>query len=179
MVEFGADAYAHRKQVGVKQLYNQVPQTAWVSWSPRQADFSSGCCHSSSSSRSWGQDAVVRASARQRAWDLRTPVKQPSRMRKKCCYIQRNGSQYVAVCSVTNLPLTHNQHQPFRNPFENKVWEVYFSKEVCSFDIIVDYVSECICILIVVSFLNNKSNGNKKRYSTFHKAPGLVPYHPM
>ena len=31
MVEFGVDA--HRKQVGVKQLYNQVPQTAWVSWS--------------------------------------------------------------------------------------------------------------------------------------------------
>ena len=23
----------HRKQVGIKQLYNQVPQTAWVSWS--------------------------------------------------------------------------------------------------------------------------------------------------
>ena len=32
--------------------------------------------------------------------------------------------QCVAVCP--NSPLTHNQHQPFRNPFENKVWEVYF-----------------------------------------------------
>ena len=31
VVEFGADAYAHRKQVGVRQIYNQVPQTAWVS----------------------------------------------------------------------------------------------------------------------------------------------------
>ena len=51
---------------------------------------------------------------------------------------------------VSNSPLTHNQCQPCRNPFENKVWEVYFSKEVCSFVIIVDYVSECICILIVV-----------------------------
>ena len=30
-VEFGGDAYAHRKQVGVRQLYNQVPQTAGVS----------------------------------------------------------------------------------------------------------------------------------------------------
>ena len=27
---------------------------------------------------------------------------------------------------VSNSPLTHNQHQSFRNPFENKVWEVYF-----------------------------------------------------
>ena len=34
---------------------------------------------------------------------------------------------------VSNSPLTHNQHQPFRNPFENKVREVYFYKEVCSF----------------------------------------------
>ena len=34
---------------------------------------------------------------------------------------------------VSNSPLTHNQHQPFRYPFENKVWEVYFYKEVCSF----------------------------------------------
>ena len=52
------------------------------------AEFSSSCSHSSSCS--WGQDAVVRASARQRAWALRTPVEQPSRMRKKYCYGQRN-----------------------------------------------------------------------------------------
>ena len=71
---------AHRKQVEVKQLYNPVPQRVWVSWSSRQAEFSS------SSSRSWGQDTVVRASARQRTWALRTPVKQLSRMRKKCGY---------------------------------------------------------------------------------------------
>ena len=31
--------------------------------------------------------------------------------------------------SVSNSPLTHNQHQPFRNSFENKVWEVYFLKK--------------------------------------------------
>ena len=30
VVEFGADAYAHRKLL-VKELYNQVPQMAWVS----------------------------------------------------------------------------------------------------------------------------------------------------
>ena len=29
---------AYRKQVDDKQLYNQVPQTAWVSWSSRQAE---------------------------------------------------------------------------------------------------------------------------------------------
>ena len=31
VVEFSADAYAQRKQVDVKQLYNQVQQTYWVS----------------------------------------------------------------------------------------------------------------------------------------------------
>ena len=31
VVEFGADAYGHWKQVDVRQLYNQVPQTPWVS----------------------------------------------------------------------------------------------------------------------------------------------------
>ena len=30
VVEFGADTYAYRKQVDVRQLYNQVPLTAWV-----------------------------------------------------------------------------------------------------------------------------------------------------
>ena len=45
---------AHRKQVDVKQLYNQVSQTVWVIWISRQKEFSSSC--------SWGYDAVVRAS---------------------------------------------------------------------------------------------------------------------
>ena len=31
VVEFDADAYVHRKQVDDTQLYNHVPQTAWVS----------------------------------------------------------------------------------------------------------------------------------------------------
>ena len=34
----------------------------------------------------------------------------------------------------------------------NKVWEVYFSKEVCSFIIIVDYVSACICVYLYMYY---------------------------
>ena len=60
--------------------------------------------------------------------------------------------------SLFRLQLTSHT-QPFRNPFATysrmKVWEVYFSKEVCSFVIIVDYVSACTCIRIVVSRLYN------------------------
>ena len=43
---------AHRKQVNCKQLYNQVPQMVWSSWSPRQA------CSSSSRSESRSQRQI-------------------------------------------------------------------------------------------------------------------------
>ena len=105
VVEFGADATPTGSSVIVKQLYNRVPQTVWVSWSSRQAEFSSSCSHSSSSSRSWGQDAVVRASAKPGAWALRTPVEQPSRMRKKCCYNteELGVNMWQSVPSPTHL----------------------------------------------------------------------------
>ena len=51
--------------------------------------------------------------------------------------VRRTWGQYVAVCPRLQLT-SHTQpastlSQPFRNPFENKVWEVYFYKEMCSF----------------------------------------------
>ena len=99
------------------------------------------------------------------------PVEQLSRMRKKCCYSQRNlGS---ICCSLFRPQLTsHTQpfHNPFHNPFENKVWEVYFSKEVCSFVIIVDYVSACICIRIVASRLYNTKSINYSKHIEFYHA---------
>ena len=93
-----------------------MPQTVWVSWSSRQADFSSSssCSHISSSSRSWGQDAEVRASSRQRDRALRTPFEQPIRMRKKCCYSQRNlGS---ICCRLSSSP-TYLSRITNINPF--------------------------------------------------------------
>ena len=75
----------------------------------------------------------------------------PAEWKRSAAIARGTGGQYVAVCSVSNSPLTHN---PFAT-LSNKVWEVYFSKEVCSFVIIVDYVSACICIHIVVSRLYN------------------------
>ena len=106
---------AHRKQVGIKQLYNQVSQTIGVSWSSRQAEFSPSC--SSSSICSWGQDAIVRASARQRAWALRTPAELPLRTRKKCCYNteELRVNKWQSVTSPTNLShITSTLSQPFR-----------------------------------------------------------------
>ena len=116
---------AHRKQVDDKQLYNQVPQMVWVSW------------NSSCSSRQWKP-------APDRGIGLSGPrLSSPAEWGRSAAIVRGTWSQYVAVCSVSNSPLTHNQYQPFRNPFENKVWEVYFSKELRSF---VHYCWLCFCM---------------------------------
>ena len=57
----------------------------------------------------------------------------PAERERSAAKDKGTGGQYVAVCSVSNSPLIHN---PFET-ISNKVWEVYFSKEVCSFVIIV------------------------------------------
>ena len=53
-----------------------------------------------------------------------------ARLRKKCCYGQKN---FGSICSSLSPSPTHLSHINNINPFENKVWEVYFYKEVCSF----------------------------------------------
>ena len=50
----------------------------------------------------------------------------PAEWERSAAIVRGTWGQYVAVCSVSNSPLTHN-------PFVNKVWEVHFSKELCSF----------------------------------------------
>ena len=64
-------------------------------------------------------------------WALSDPrLSSPARMRKKCCYGQKNlGS----ICSSLSPSPTHLSHTTNINPFENKVWEIYLYKEVCSF----------------------------------------------
>ena len=64
-------------------------------------------------------------------WALSDPwLSSPARIRKKCCYGQKNlGSIYSSL----SLSPTHLSHTTNINPFENKEWEVYFYKEVCSF----------------------------------------------
>ena len=68
----------------------------------------------------------------------------PTERERSAAKDKGTGAQYVAVCSVSNSPLTHNPYATI----SDKVWEVYFSKEVCSFVIIVDFVYACICICI-------------------------------
>ena len=117
VVEFGADACAHRKQVDGRQLYNQVPQTAWVSWI-------------SSCSSSWRWDAGVRTSSRQKAWALRTYGWAAHQNAKEVLlWPEELGVNMWQSVSVSNSPLTHKKHQPFRIKCERYI----FYKEVCSF----------------------------------------------
>ena len=66
------------------------------------------------------------------------------------------GSICCSLWSVSNSPLTHN---PFAT-ISNKVWEVYFSKELCLFVIIVltmfphVYVYSCIWLWLYYTILN-------------------------
>ena len=65
----------------------------------------------------------------------------PAKMRKKYCWVN------IAVCPCLHSPLTHKTNI---NPFENKVWEIYFYKEVCSFV----YWSRDYCWLCFRIYLN-------------------------
>ena len=65
-------------------------------------------------------------------WALSDPrLGSPARMRKKCCY--GHEKNLGSICYSLSPSPTHLSHTTNINPFENKVWEVYFYKEVCSF----------------------------------------------
>ena len=100
-------------------------------------------------------------------WALSDPrLSSPARMRKKCCYGQKN---FGSICSSLSLSLTYLSHTTNINPFENKVWEVYFYKEVCSFV----HVKSSICLIIfplifvlwVYNTLNFPGNWKKKTWN--------------
>ena len=119
VVEFGADAYAHRKQVGVKQLYNQVPQMAWVSSSsdPVAIGDRMPAEWEPAPDRGLGPSAT-------HGW-----AAQPRWGRSAAMVTRRALGQYVAVC----LRLQLTSHTQPTSILSNKVWEVYFYKEACSF----------------------------------------------
>ena len=117
-------------------------------------------CHrrlgSVSSSCSWSQlGRRCRSESQQQRglWVLSDPrLSSPARMRKKCCYGQKN---FGSVCSSLSPSLTHLSHTRNINPFENKVWEIYIFIKKCvrSFMevvVIVDYVSAYIYIYAYV-----------------------------
>ena len=81
---------------------------------------------------SWGQDASVRISLRTEGLlpSVTHGWATPAKMRKKCCYGQKN---FGSICSSLSPSPTHLSLTTNINPFENKVWEIYFYKEVCSF----------------------------------------------
>ena len=141
--EFGADAYAHRNQVDVKQLYNQVPQTDWVS--SVQVVVAVGVavpvgirCRSESQLQTEGlgpQDPGWEAKQNKEEVLLRSE--------------ELGVNMWQSVPSPTHLSHITNIN-PFATLSRIKCERYIFYKEVCSFVIIVDYVSEYIYIRIVV-----------------------------
>ena len=111
-------AEEQRKQVCVKQKYNQDTD----GMGQLQLELESV----------GGQDASVRIILQTEG--LRPPVTHgwvtPAKIRKRCCYGQKN---FGSICSSLFPSPTHLSHTTNIKPFENKVWEIYFYKEVCSF----------------------------------------------
>ena len=101
---------AHKKQMDSKQLYNPVLQTVRVSWG-----------------QFVGVRVAVRGSENQlpaEGMDPQDPqLSSPAEWERSAAIARGTWGQYVAVCSVSNSPLSHN---PFAT-LSNKVWEVYFS----------------------------------------------------
>ena len=80
---------------------------------------------------SWRQDAELRANGWQSVCALSDPrLSNPSQDEGDVLlWLEELGS----ICSSLSPSQTHLSHTTNNNPFENKVWEIYFYKEVCSF----------------------------------------------
>ena len=83
---------------------------------------------------SWSQlvtSVGVRVSGRQWALGPQWPtVKQPSQDAKE---VLLWSEELGSICSSLSPSPTHLSHTRNINPFKNKVWGVYFYKDVCSF----------------------------------------------
>ena len=114
VVEFGADAYAHRKQVDVRQL---VPQTAWGSSVPLAVGDRMPAEWEPAPDKGLGP-LVTHGWAAQPEWG------------RSAAMVRRNLVQYVAVCP--RLQLTSHT-QPISTLSRIKSERYIFYKEVCSF----------------------------------------------
>ena len=145
LIEFYADTYAHRKQVNVKQLYNQVPQTAWGVQLEFELQLEIRC---------WSENQL-----QTEGLGPQDPGWAAQQNEEKCCYGQR---KLGSISDSPALSLTQLSHITNINPFANLSrikceWNIFY-KEMCSFVIYVDYISACICIRIVISWLYNILN---------------------
>ena len=149
-----------QKQVGVKQWYNPVRQTVRVSWR---------------------KDAVVRTSSQRWLDPQDSRLNSPAERERSAAKDRWTWGQYAAVCRVSNSPLTHNSCATL----SNKMRGIFFSKEVCSFVINVDFASACICVSlymyygyatvipIVVDALGTVTKGLEKRLDELDITEGI------
>ena len=150
VVEFGADAYAHRKQMDFRQLYNQVPQTAWGSSIPSCSQLGDNMPVWESACRQGLRPSVTHSWAAQPEWG------------RSAAMVRRTLGQYVAVCPRLQL-FSHTQ--PISTLSRIKCERYIFIKKVSVrllkssllrtiFPLIFVYVL-CICIRIIVLRLYN------------------------
>ena len=96
---------------------------------------------------SLGTDASVRISLQTEGLRLSVTLSWATlaKMRKKCCYGQKN---FGSICSSMSPSPTHFSHTTNINPSKNKVWEIYFYK-MCSFV----HWSSSLCLIMFSVYL--------------------------
>ena len=116
---------AHKKKVGVEQLYNPGEDRKSVSWRSNQLE-----------RRCWNEEHVPGWAAQENG--------------KKRCY---GYKEWGSICCSSVRSPTPSHSKTFSNPFEpfQIKWGMYFSKELCRSSLLCRcYDSACICVGIVV-----------------------------
>ena len=131
-----ADAYTHRKQVGVKQKYNQVPQTSWVS--------SSSCC-------SWSQLGTrCQIESQRQTEGFGSSVTHGWAAQPECersaAMVRRNLGQYVAVCPRLQFT-SHTQLTSTLSRIKRERY-IFIKKCVRSFNEVRLYCWQCFCLYL-------------------------------
>ena len=110
--------YTHRKLVGVKQWYNPVQQTVELV-GVRQLE--RRCCRENQHpAEGYGPSGP--------------PIEQSAEWERSADKDKETRGQDVAVCSVSNSPLTHNLFATLSQPFQIKCVRSIFLKSDCLTD---------------------------------------------
>ena len=118
--------------MGERQLYNQLPEAVQVSWSQLETR------------------CQIETSCRQRALRPSVTHSWPTQPRwgRSAAMVRRTLGQNN---SLSPSP-AHLSHTTNINPFKNKVWEIYFYKEVCLY---IHWSSYIIFVLCICMWLYN------------------------
>ena len=122
----------------------------------------------------------MRTGSQLRAGPSGSPVEQPAEWERGAAKDRGTWGQYVAVCSVSNSPLTHNPFATLSQPFRIRCERYIFLKKCVHSSLLLImfqhvYVYGCICIMwlyktysCLYSFSSQSTIPNKVKTKAFY-----------